>query len=265
MRGCRVLLMLVFLAGCAPQNSLHSIAGRHNFSQSTHQGDFFRHIVYANQAFALNEGSTLYVFLEGDGIPWKTRTQISADPQPIYPLALDLMAQNKYPGIYLQRPCYGVEDINCHFQWWTNKRYSQKVVSSMLQVLDKISKNYPNIILVGYSGGGALAALMSQNTDKVTTLITLAGNMDHQQWTRYHGYSSLDGSLNPINYVLPSSVRQFHFAAQKDINILPRWVKAFSDKQINSQFVLLKNADHRCCWVENWSRIIDQVNETVVK
>lgn len=265
MQSYRMLLMLLFLAGCSPQNSLHSIVNRHNYKPIAHQSDFFHHVVYVNSAFYLNEVPTLYVFLEGDGIPWKTRTQISANPQPVYPLALDLMTQNKYPGVYLQRPCYGVKEINCHFQWWTNKRYSQEVVSSMLQVLDKVSENYLNVTLVGYSGGGGLATLMARKSDKVSKLITLAGNLDHQKWTNYHDYSSLQGSLNPINYVLPSTVQQFHFAGQKDLNILPQWVEAFSDKQINSQFILLKNVDHRCCWLENWPRIIDQTNKTVIK
>lgn len=260
-----MVLMLCFLAGCAPQNSLHSIASRHNYKAFTYQSDFFQHVVYANQMFELNESATLYVFLEGDGVPWKTRTQISANPQSIYPLALDLMTQNKYPSVYLQRPCYGVKEVNCHSQWWTNKRYSQIVVSSMAQVLDKVSENYSKVTLVGYSGGGALAALIARKSSKVTTLITLAGNMNHSAWTKYHDYSSLDGSLNPVDYVLPAAVRQFHFSGQKDLNVLPQWVKTFSDKQINSQFILIKNADHRCCWPENWPRIINQTKETVVK
>jgi len=264
-RGVRGLFLLIFLSACASKKSLQSMVDQHNYQQSTHYSDNFQHIVYANQAYYLNANDTLYVYLEGDGLPWKTPTQISADPDPLYPLALDLMSLNTHPSVYLQRPCYGFKEMNCDLQWWTNKRYSQEVVESMLQVLKSISGKYQKIILVGYSGGGALAVLMARKLDKVSRLITLAANLNIQKWTDYHGYSPLSGSINPADIVLPAQVRQFHFSGQKDLNILPEWVKAFSDKQANSEFILLQNIDHSCCWLKNWPRIIDQINKTVVK
>ena len=259
---CFLYLVLVLMAGCEHHRSMSRIVESGHFIQSIHRSTFFAHIVLSNSQFNSNDHSILYVFLEGDGLPWKTHTQISSDPQPIYPLALDLMTKSQFPSIYLQRPCYGVKEAICDAQWWTNKRYSRQVVESMTQVLRKLSANYKQITLVGYSGGGTLAALIAPELNNVTTLITLAGNLDHKQWASYHRYSRLQGSLNPVDYVLPSTLKQFHYAAENDINILPQWIKGYSDTQKNSQFILLKNADHSCCWIKNWQRIVNRVQHS---
>ncbi|VAW58377.1 hypothetical protein MNBD_GAMMA11-2993 [hydrothermal vent metagenome] len=255
-----VALVLLLSGGCTLRRGVSDIAKENSLIEKYYQSRYFSHVILHNELYSAKASSTLYVFIEGDGLPWKTRSQISADPDPMYPLALDLMSVTEYPSVYISRPCYLVRDERCHPQWWTDKRYSKQVVESIMDILHKVSVGFDEITLVGYSGGGALAVLMARSMSKVTGLVTLAGNMDHSKWTRWHGYSPLQGSLNSNDYILPGSVNQYHYAAENDKNILPVWIKNFSDKQKKSHFILLENVDHRCCWLRNWPRIINQVN-----
>jgi len=259
-------LALLLLAGaCAHKGGVESVAKENGFIKKQYQSQYFNHLVlhnklYYSSAYPSGAPSTLYVFIEGDGLPWKTRSQISLNPDPVRPLALELMSLMEYPSVYISRPCYQIRDARCHYQWWTEKRYSQRVVDSMIAVLHKTSVDYDEVTLVGYSGGATLAVLMANSVHKVTRLVTLSGNMNHPEWTQWHAYSPLKGSLNASNYTLPERVSQYHYAAQNDKNILPEWIKTFSEKQKKSRFILLENADHRCCWLNNWENIMRQIN-----
>ncbi len=250
------LVISGLVGGCAHKTTFNSLVQDNSLVKNNYQSPYFNHLTLSNQQYYTHNKSVLYVFIEGDGLPWLTRNQISTNPDPVYPLALDLMSHNPYPGIYLSRPCYWLRNDSCNYELWTNKRYSEQVVKSMIYTLAEISREFESITLVGYSGGGTLAVLMANAFEKVTRLVTLAGNLDHTKWTQQHDYTSLKGSLNPSEYKLASSVKQFHFAAENDKNILAEWIRDFSDKQVNSQFILLKNTDHSCCWLENWGNII---------
>ncbi len=268
----RVLLilcagLLALMSGCAQQRGLQRIVEESQFHKALVRSSNFTHVVYMNQAFYAQSHSTvkrgkLYVFLEGDGLPWQTRTRISSNPESVYPLALDLMSLNQSPGLYLQRPCYGIKPHVCDNKWWTSHRYSATVVASMVQVLEGLSSAYGQIILVGYSGGGTLAVLIADQLNNVSTVITLAGNMDHTKWTEYHHYSDLQGSLNAIDYVLPAKIQQYHYAGENDENILPQWIKAYSHRQLNAQYLLIRNIDHSCCWLDIWPDIVKNINIT---
>ncbi|GAB2181920.1 hypothetical protein DLREEDagrD3_21430 [Denitratisoma sp. agr-D3] len=45
------------------------------------------------------------------------------------------------------------------------------------------------LTLVGYSGGAA--ALLAARCSDVVRLVTIAGNLDHRAWTRYHHITTL--------------------------------------------------------------------------
>ncbi len=254
-----LIIFLAILIGCASTAIFDNLIKQNHFVKTIHEGKLFKLLTISNQQY-YKDKSMLYVFIDGDGIPWRTRTQISTNPDPINPLVLTLMSETPYPGIYLSRPCYWIQNNNCHFQWWTNKRYSQTVVDNMIDALQIISKDYDAITLIGYSGGGALAVIIANSVEKITRIITLSANLDHKKWTSYHNYSPLIGSLNAIDYRLPMRVSQYHFAAENDKNIFPSWIEHFSKSQPNSQFFLIKNIDHQCCWLNQWKNIIKIIN-----
>jgi len=238
----------------------NNLISQYKIKEDIYYSQNIKILALKNTLYYTNNNSMLYVFIDGDGTPWKTPHKISLNPDPINPLVLKLMTNTPNPSIYLSRPCYWERNIHCNYLWWTNRRYSKQVVDIMVKVLKKISSKYKNITLVGYSGGGTLAALIANSVIKVSKLITLSGNLNHVKWTQYHNFSPLTESLNSFNFVLPSTLTQFHFAAENDKIILSTWIKEFSDKQINSRYILMNNFDHRCCWVEKWGEILELTN-----
>jgi hypothetical protein len=62
------------------------------------------------------------------------------------------------------------------------------VISASNQAVDALKQRYgaQEIVLVGYSGGGAVAALVAARRTDVVRLVTVAGNLDHLAWTHLH-------------------------------------------------------------------------------
>ncbi len=71
--------------------------------------------------------------------------------------------------------------------------------------IDKLKQKYNSekLQLIGYSGGGAVVTLVASQRSDVISLVTIAGNLDHQTWTKHHKVSPLTGSykLELINSV----------------------------------------------------------------
>jgi hypothetical protein len=147
------------------------------------------------------------VYLEGDGHAWISRRRLSDDPTPRDPLALRLAAKD--PGnavLYLARPCqFGSVPLEpaCDPRFWSSHRYGPQVLAALNAALDwartRVASNTRvRLGLIGYSGGGALAALLAQRRDDVAWLLTVAANLDIHAWTWHHGLSALSGSVDPI-------------------------------------------------------------------
>ena len=94
-----------------------------------------------------------------------------------------------------RRPCYfGLElDDTCDANYWTYARYSEKVVGSMVDVIAEQTRQYSEVVLLGHSGGGAMALLIAEQLPNVTAVVTIAGNIDTEAWTQHHGYTPLYG------------------------------------------------------------------------
>jgi pimeloyl-ACP methyl ester carboxylesterase len=117
------------------------------------------------------------------------------------------------------------------------------------------------VVLIGYSGGGAIAALMAEKTNKLVMLITVAGNLDTDLWTSIQGYLPLDQSLNPLDHaVIPQSVDQFHLVGDKDSNIPPPIVINFSQRH-NGKVIHFPEYNHHCCWVKAWPKILKDLTK----
>jgi pimeloyl-ACP methyl ester carboxylesterase len=116
------------------------------------------------------------------------------------------------------------------------------------------------VVLVGYSGGGAVAALVAARRDDVARLITVAANLDHAAWTTHHRLAPLRGSLNPADLaqrleVLP----QVHLAGAKDRVVPPAIAESYlgrMDDRSRARLVVVEGADHDCCWVAAWPDLL---------
>ncbi len=165
------------------------------------------------------------VYIEGDGLAWITRRKISDDPTPLNPLAISLMNIDKSNcKVYIARPCQYIKQECCEKKYWTSDRFSTKIIQSFNEALDNLKVNHKNtsFTLVGYSGGGAVATLLSAKRKDVTKLITVAGNIDTDAWVKLHHISALSGSLNPANYTDKlDKTPQYHLIGKRD-KIMPQ-------------------------------------------
>ncbi len=146
----------------------------------------------------INPSPTLTVYIEGDGLAWIGGSRPSDDPTPANPLALRLaLAQPAGNAAYLARPCQyaGRRDSACTDSYWTDRRFSREVVESTSIAIDALMLRFgaDRLTLVGYSGGGAIAALVAAQRPDVVLLITVAGNLDHDNWTKHHNVLPLIG------------------------------------------------------------------------
>lgn len=198
----------------------------------------------------------LHVYLEGDGQPWLTPHVVSANPNTHNPLMLRLMARDPEASIYLVRPCYGTRmiDWDCHPGQWTSARYSLETVTRMALALDQYAREngITRLVLIGHSGGGALAILIANRLPKVVGVVTLSGNLDTDAWTRYHHYSPLTGSINPMLDPKLQAYGEEHFLAEKDLEIPLEVSLPAANARVGAQVTVIKGIDHSCCWEQVW-------------
>lgn len=206
--------------------------------------------------------ATLIVYLEGDGHAWRTPSQPSDDPTPIRPVALELALADPRPNVvYVARPCQYLAPSarRCDARDWTDARFAPEIVDAVGEAIDVLKRRVGagTVELVGFSGGGVVAALLTARRDDVDRLVTVAGNLDTAAWTAWHRVRPLTGSLNPADFVAKlGTIEQVHFVGDRD-RVMPRaLVDGFVAKlptPHRARVESVAGADHTCCWVEGWA------------
>lgn len=207
----------------------------------------------------------LTVYIEGDGLAWLSRTRPSSDPTPRNPLGLRLAALDPSVNVgWLARPCmYGGRAACADDSLWTEARFSEAAVQAAMRGLDTLLKPGQKLHLVGYSGGGAIAALVAARRSDVLSLRTVAGNLDIALQAEIHKVSPLTGSLNPADVAgRLVDIPQIHFSGSQD-KVVPFTVPTmFMMKRrqdwLCSRLVMVPEADHENGWVEAWPRLVRQ-------
>jgi dienelactone hydrolase len=272
--ACVVFALCGLLSGCTTPD-----LRREQVSQLATRYDWKAHDIDAGQftlrAFAPRElatASEVTIYIEGDGQAWVTESQPSSDPTPSVAMALELaIHQPEGIAVYLARPCQFVEAEarkNCRQTYWTEGRFAPEVVAAMDNAVSHLMYQLQatQLQLVGYSGGGAIAALLSARRKDVKRLITVAGNLDHVTWVNIHRISPLSGSLNPTDSWRELSViEQVHFRGSLD-RIMPEQVaSSYRNKfSVNAPIDMVNRAgfDHHCCWVNAWPALWQSVRKT---
>src|SRR5450755_2328811 len=73
-----------------------------------------------------------------------------------------------------------------------------------------------------------------------------------------HGYSPLDGSLNPtLMPPLAPGIAQRHFVGGRDRNVPPSIVYSFARRHAAARVVEVAEFDHECCWIERWPSLLE--------
>jgi pimeloyl-ACP methyl ester carboxylesterase len=204
----------------------------------------------------------LVVYIEGDGLAFVSRTQRSRDPTPRHPVGLELAVADPSPAVlYLGRPCQYVtpsEERGCGPQYWSNDRFAPEVIEAVNHAIDqaRVRVGAGRVVLIGYSGGGAVAALAAARRSDVAAWATVAAPLDHAAWTRWHDVSPLDGSLNPVDEAARlAGLAQIHFVGAADDVVPAAIVRGFLEREgpdLANRLVVLPGVDHYCCWAERW-------------
>lgn len=257
-------LLLVLTAGCGsnPVAKSDRMAAEAGASREIIAGAGFDHIGYFRGLSA--EAKTVRIYIGGDGQAFLNARQVARDPTPRRPVALQLMLSDPQPAVYLARPCYHGSAVGplCHPRNWTMERYSEAVISSMAAALGRILERYPQAepTLIGYSGGGVIALLVSYRVSEVATVLTLAAPLDVEEWASIHGYTPLKGSINPADLpLMRTSLRQIHLQGALDRNVVPTVAQRFRSQQSKHpsiQFRIIDGIDHSCCWLDLWPAIL---------
>jgi predicted esterase len=204
------------------------------------------------------------VYIEGDGLAWLSRHQLSSDPTPRQAIGLALAARDPSPNVvYLARPCQfnDFDRTPCASTYWSDKRFSEEVISAMNHAVETFAQQLPgqDIHLIGYSGGAAVAALIAARRHDIASLRTVAGNLDHVALNALHQVSPMPDSLNAIDAAPKlATLPQLHFIGGQD-QVIPeliaqRFLTAVGNRC--AQVITQADASHTEGWIEHWPHLL---------
>lgn len=270
---CCLIILVLFISGCARQipsmaertRTIDKISESNNaISKQIYNTPQFNHFgIETNLNNCKNQAVSVYI--EGDGLSWVTTSLISKNPTPINPVGFKLMMKDEsLCRVYIARPCQYVSTHRCNNMYWTSHRFSQEVLDSFHTILDSLKVKYQinRFSLYGYSGGGAIATLLSADRSDVDKLVTVAGNLDIAEWIKHHTLTPLSGSLNPADQSESlADIRQFHFIGELDENIgkfvFMSYLNRFDDKK-NVKYKVVKGLGHYG-WPEKWDALLKEI------
>ena len=250
-----ILIVLVFLSSCQQVSHYSKLIKANKWNSAIVSGQGFNHLLVDNLKPTTE---FIHIYIEGDGRPLNSLGDPSVDPTPEFPLALALMSRDKARSFYIGRPCYfEVYSSECNQNLWTEGRYSEPVVNSLSKVVSNLSsESKRSVILIGFSGGGALAALIANRNSDVSILMAINGNLDLLEWTKYHGTIPLANSLNPISEQneVNNLVRKIFLVGEKDA-VVPHEISQHYVNQHGGELIEYADFSHACCWLDVWGDI----------
>jgi len=179
-----------------------------------------------------------------------------------YPtLASKLSEEFSSPAVFMLRPGYkadfGQSDGTARFQ---DDDYTSENLKYMYFALAHLRQIYPDrrFILVGHSGGAAVAALLISQYPKLADAVVLAAcPCDVQPWRKWRKESGVrsDGywphSLSPSDFSKAVLTRSVVVAVtgDKDTNTLPKFAEEYisalrANGVENAKFILAAGASH---------------------
>ncbi len=258
-----VIAFSLVLTACASQPSLTQLLQKAS-AKAMQLVDIPSHgFVIRTYQRLLDNRAPINVYIEGDGFAYINKSQASLDPTPKQPIGLILALADNAPNVvYIARPCQYTlkESTACQMSDWTDKRFSEEMITVINDALNHVkpANSSQKIALIGYSGGGAVAALLAARRTDIESLRTVAGNLNHQAVNAYHHVSPMQQSLNAVD--VASQIRhipQVHFVGGKD-TVIPDFIaQQFADKIGKCvQVSVMPNANHSDGWQELWPQLI---------
>ena len=123
------------------------------------------------------------------------------------------------------------------------------------------SPSYPDVVLIGHSGGGVLAELLESEVDGVIGVITVAANLDVDAWARHHGYDSLDGSINPMTQPRSGDIPHLQYIGVDDDVVPPVTAEEYARSHAGVELIERPGFGHVCCWERVWPEILRDASD----
>lgn len=285
------LTLILILTGCHYyniSNDPNNIAIKANLNKQLNYTKKFIITSYSKSQLSpqnLELHQQLFIYIEGDGQAWISKYRLSNNPTPTDPVTLKLAALDPHPNVlYIARPCQFTDlklDLNCHNKYWSESRYSIEVVNSINEVINdfklSIIKNKKHqqhkqfqvgIHLIGYSGGATIAGLVASIRNDITSIRTIAGNLDHDAVSNFHKTTKLKDSLNLIDYIPKiKHIPQIHYIGEYDQIIPVSIIKNFvtqvnhaNDSNLHcAKYTIIKSIDHYQGWENFWQYAIKEI------
>jgi len=210
----------------------------------------------------LDTNQPITVYLEGDVRDWVPAAPPGTDNTPDEELGLRLAKIDPADNvIFIAHPCqFGIDDFICYGETWEKGRLAQQSLDSINRALTYAlaSVPHPQLNLVGYSGGGAIAALLAARRHDVISLRTIAANLDPNGNGRTHVTEPRDDFIDPM-LISPrlASLPQEHFVGDKDVFVPPFLTENFVNTMGRSFCVKVTHvpeATHRTGWEQAWKQ-----------
>ncbi len=219
-----------------------------------------------------NEVATIYI--EGDSIHEVdtdakiiSRNLFSINSTPDFPVGLYLASRDKSENLaYLARPCQYIKlpkDKGCHESYWQENRFAPEVIAAYETALDDIKSRYSitDFHLVGYDGGGNIAAVLAAKRSDIISLRTVAGNLNPDITTDKTNQNPLStNSVLAVDYASQLyGIPQHHFIGAADNYITPGVYHSYRQMVGLSDCIsysLVQDADHTNGWVEKWPSLL---------
>ncbi len=266
-----MLAWALTLTGCATvatpaqrEAQADALADARGWRRQSLQAGAFELVSYGPRE--LTRDSRLTVYLEGDGFAWRDGSTPSRDPTPLNPVGLRLaLAQAEDNAVYLARPCQYVDArySGCLQRYWTTARFAEEVVAATNIAVETLKTRHgaDRLVLVGFSGGAAVAALVASRRQDVERLVTVAGNLDHHAWTAFHRVDPLVDSLNAADVAGQlKELPQIHFVGRDDSVIPPVLARAWPVGFVGDggqNLRVVAGQGHGCCWPDVWADLQD--------
>lgn len=204
------------------------------------------------------------VYIEGDGLAWLGKRTVSSDPTPVDPIALKLAAQDRSNAVfYIARPCQYITHSKgiCEKKYWTSHRFAPEVITSFNHALDDIKYRHGvhSFNLIGFSGGAAIAVLVAATRNDISSIRTVAGNLDTDGFSKLNKVSVLHGSLNPLTVAHKiQHIPQWHFVGNDDRVIPSVLVDNFlsASGKTGCTHITHVAASHEQGWEQQWKELL---------
>lgn len=203
------------------------------------------------------QGAPRRIYIEGDGRALISSGQPSGNPTPHNPVGLYLaMADGSEAVAYLARPCQYARNEACNdVRRWTDLRFTPEVAEAYVQAVQSLTQGQP-VELVGYSGGAWVVLQVAARLPNVTSVRTVAGNLDPTYVNQLHRATPVAIAPLPQPSRL-SEVPQVHYVGDADDVVPPQVAQHFAESHFCMRIVHVP-VDHHTGWQERWAQLVQE-------